>query len=503
MINLAALSQKPWLSRFAYIVLGLLLAFAHVPFSIYPLMLIVIPIVGQMFIHRTTPRGAFGMGWFIGFGYFALNLHWIVEPFLVEPEIFGWLAPFALFLMAAGAAIFWAVPFGLSKRFGRDRVSQIILLACLWTFSEYLRSFIFTGFPWSLLTYAWIDTPLSQMLAYVGPHGAGLITLLVLFIPVMMSQKWRGGLIALALIGIIAILGWLRVPNTVPDHTSDTVVRMVQPNAEQHMKWRADMIPVFFERSVAYTGANTLRRPDIVIWPETSLPFLLGMDNQALQDVADAAGNASVIAGIRRVDDHGGYNSLVYLDPRGGVTAVYDKHHLVPFGEYLPFDALFSKIGLSAIADNIGGFTAGTGPRVIDGHNVPDFMPLICYEAIFPYSTHTKTRPEWMVHITNDAWFGTFSGPYQHLAQTKARAIESGLPIARAANTGVSGMIDPYGRMSQSLELGQSGYVDVILPAPLGKTIYARTGEWLWFLIAAVLSLSCLIPANRGQSSAR
>ncbi|PIB23974.1 apolipoprotein N-acyltransferase [Amylibacter kogurei] len=503
MISLAELSQKLWGSRFASVGLGLVLALAHVPFSIFPLMFVAIPIVGQMFLYCPKPRQAFGMGWFVGFGYFALNLHWIVEPFLVEPEIFGWLAPFALFLMAAGAALFWAVPFGLAKRFGRDHVSQIILLACLWTVSEYLRSFIFTGFPWSLLAYVWIDTPLAQIFAFVGVHGAGLITLLILFIPVMMTRKMLAAAFATALIGIIAILGWLRMPDHAPNHASDTIVRMVQPNAEQHMKWRPDMIEVFFDRGVSYTSARTSRRPDVVIWPETSLPFLLGHDHQALQVVADAAGDASVIAGIRRVDDNGGYNSLVYLDPRGGVTAVYDKHHLVPFGEYLPFDALFSKIGLSAIADNIGGFSAGTGPRVINGNNVPDFLPLICYEAIFPYSTHTNTRPEWMVHITNDAWFGTFSGPYQHLAQTKARAIETGLPIARAANTGVSGMIDPYGRMVKSLELGQSGYVDVALPASIGKTVYAYVGEWLWLCFAGLLALCCLLPATRTQSSAR
>lgn len=254
-------------------------------------------------------------------------------------------------------------------------------------------------------------------------------------------------------------------------------------------------MPVFFQRQLGYSAARAGIAPDVVIWPETSLPFFLGEDPARLQMVADAAGNKTeVIAGALRRTSRSGFNSLVHLDEKGGVLSVFDKHHLVPFGEYLPFEDFLSGFGLSGLADLIGGFDEGKGPRVLTSLKLPPFAPLICYEAIFPsYARVQSIRPDWLVHITNDAWFGSFSGPYQHLAQAQMRAIEQGLPLARSANTGISAMIDPAGRIVAQIDLNEADFLDVALPAPLRQTVYAKLGDFPFFSVAVILFLLCVL----------
>ena len=481
-----------WGARIGLAVLGALLGLTQVPFSLIYLSFLCTPFLVWIAINRDTLWASFGVGWWAGLGYFAVTLHWIVEPFFVEPEIFGWIAPFGLALMAGGAALFWAIPFGLTKLISTGGRRDYLILVALWCISEYLRSFIFTGFPWGLLSYAWVGTGVDQWSAVFGPHGLMFVTILILIVPAIYAhQVWQAGIWSLCLIAALAATGLWRISWGGGMQPTSAVVRLVQPNAEQHLKWRADMVPIFFNRALQYTGAYAERRPDMVIWPETALPFFLGRDPEALQRVADAAGpKTELVAGIRRFDDNGGYNSLVHLGERGGVRSVYDKHHLVPFGEYLPFQRVFSAVGLRAIADNIGGFSAGEGTRVLKSDRVPDFLPMICYEAIFPYHARAQSRPDWLIHVTNDAWFGTFSGPYQHLVQAQMRSIEQGLPMARAANTGISAMIDPYGQIVAAIPLGRADYIDVALPKPLSKTIYAKTGEWPWLiLVFGILAL--------------
>jgi apolipoprotein N-acyltransferase len=249
------------------------------------------------------------------------------------------------------------------------------------------------------------------------------------------------------------------------------------------------MVDVFYGRMMGYTRAQTPERPDVVIWPETSIPYLYRDSLPILQEIATSSGpQTSVIAGIVRSVGDKPRNTMLFMDPAGGPNALYDKQHLVPFGEYMPFAALIERIGLSDLTGLAGRFVSGQGSRVIHGKNLPDFLALICYEAIFPqYARNIDNRPEWIVHITNDAWFGEFSGPYQHLAQAQMRAIEQGLPVVRSANTGVSALIDPHGRIANELKLGTAGYFDAYLPAPLRPTLYARSGEWIWQILAVLL----------------
>jgi apolipoprotein N-acyltransferase len=242
------------------------------------------------------------------------------------------------------------------------------------------------------------------------------------------------------------------------------------------------MVPVFYQRQIDLTAEAPAQGPlpDIVIWPETSVPWLLEYAGEAFAEIAQAANGAQVILGVQRRDDLGRwYNALVLLEPDGAVGAVYDKHHLVPFGEYMPFMEVFARWEIFGLAVNdTGGYAAGPGPALIDLGRAGKALPLICYEAIFPNDIAREPgRADWLVQITNDAWFGRYAGPYQHMALARLRAVEQGLPMMRAANTGVSAAFDPYGRILGQIPLGEAGAIDISLSAPLPPTAYARYGD--------------------------
>jgi apolipoprotein N-acyltransferase len=489
-----------WRKRLVLVCLGLLLALGQAPFGISLIYFVILPYLGWIMRHVPKVKIGFGVGWWVGFGYFALTLVWIVEPFLVEPQITGWMAPFALGFMAAGLALFWAGAFALAVKIMPAGAGRVVVLAITWTLFEYLRANVFTGFPWGHLSYGLINLPVVQLAAFVGIHGTGMIILLIAFLPAMFAPRfWDGAIWATVAFFVLAGLcqWWMHGP--VAMNPTNTLVRVVQPNAAQHLKWRRDMVDVFYGRLMGYTKAQTSERPDVVIWPETAIPYLYRDSLPILQEIATASGpETSVIAGIVRSVGDKPRNTMLYMDPAGGPSALYDKQHLVPFGEYMPFAALIDRIGLSGLTGLAGRFVQGQGSRVITGQNLPNFLALICYEAIFPqYARNIENRPEWIVHITNDAWFGQFSGPYQHLVQAQMRALEQGLPLVRSANTGISAMIDPYGRIVQELDLGTAGYFDARLPAAIQPTIYARFGEWIWFIFAILLLFGTVIYAVR------
>lgn len=482
-------SKRMW---FVAVFLGFLLAIGQAPIS-FPIGVITsIPILGYCAFRTNTWKQAAAIGWCAGFGYFGLSLIWLVEPFLVEPERHAILAPFALFGMAGGMALFWAAAFGLSKQYSAGLGRYIIGLAVVWTLAEYLRSVIFTGFPWGLLGYTWIETPIAQWASVIGPFGLVFITifsgLLMLSFP---SKRITGATVTTAFIAILWGGGAWQLPNADNAQETNTRVRLIQPNAPQHQKWDSDWVGVFFRRSLELTSAPAKNPIDLVVWPETSVPFALQDNVEDLQILSDAAGpNAHIIAGIRRFEDNKLYNSMIHLDQRGGLVSVYDKSHLVPFGEYIPLSVYLSGLGLRGLAANLQGFSPGNGPEVISTIGLPAYLPLICYEAIFPYAVRTQDkRPEFLLHITNDAWFGDTIGPYQHLVQVQFRAIEQGLPAARSANTGISAVIDPYGRIVDRLHLNEKGFLDVDLPKPLQPTLYADTGDGPILLFLLILGI--------------
>jgi len=275
---------------------------------------------------------------------------------------------------------------------------------------------------------------------------------------------------------------------------TEHIVRLVQPNAPQRDKWNPEKFGVFINRLLQSTQAGDV--PDLVLWPETALPYLAHNAPEILQAAGEAGRGAPVALGILRADGPTLYNSMVVLDSVGQITATYDKHHLVPFGEYMPFRPVLSALGLHVFADMFGdGFGDGGGAQTLDFGPLGKALPLICYEAVFAHDVGgAAERPDFLIQLTNDAWFGTFAGPKQHLAQAKMRSIEQGLPMARAANTGISAMIDPYGRVLKSLALNEAGYVDASLPMPLPPTIYSKLGDLPIALLLIFVTFMVLLP---------
>jgi apolipoprotein N-acyltransferase len=428
--------------------------------------------------------------WLGGAGYFCAALSWIISPFLVEADTYAWMAPFALLLMGFGLALFWGLAAYIGLRAARPALGLAVALGA----AELARGYVLTGFPWALLGHIWIDTPVAQWAAVVGPSGLALLSTL-LAAAIAAGAIWGRVAGGAGLAALWAFGAW-GLMQPMPADTAVTV-RLVQPNAAQSLKWDEAQARVFYDRLIAATSAQPT--PDVVIWPETALPYMQEYNPDLPRLMAQAAGGATLIYGRQRIDGNRGYNSLSVLSPDGVELALYDKHHLVPFGEYIPFgDLAYDWFGLTAFAAQVGnGYTAGTGPTVIDLGPFGKMLPLICYEAVFPQDLRAGTRPDWLLHATNDAWFGTISGPFQHAAQARLRAIEQGLPMLRVANTGVTAVYDARGRLRADLPFGTQGHLDVALPAPISATIYAQAGELPVLVLLALCALLALARPKR------
>ncbi len=421
-------------------------------------------------------------GFSVGFGFALVAMHWIVEPFLVDADRYGMLAPFALAAMAAGFGTFWGVGFAVAQWLAAGTGWRAgLALAVCWTLAELARSYIFTGLPWALIAYTWIDTPVYHLAAEFGPHGITFMTLglSAILAAAVVRSAWSGALLAASIGAIAWFAGTLSALPPDTEGADAPILRIVQPNAPQHLKWDPDWRDVFFERLLALSAEPG--DPDVVIWPEVAVTFALNSELAPYDRISAAAGGKPVILGGQRIADGRARNSALVLDETGTPQALYDKYHLVPFGEYMPGGALVASLGIKGLADRSEfGFVAGPGPVIIEtlGPGLR-FLPMICYEAIFPHELRRvgPTRPDFLLHMTNDAWFGKFAGPAQHLAQARARAIEFGLPVVRAANTGISGVIDTQGRVIGRIDLGTAGKADVSLPAAHGSTTYWRNGD--------------------------
>jgi apolipoprotein N-acyltransferase len=478
--------------------LGALAVLGLAPWGFWPIALAVFLCVPALLLSATSVRQAALIGWALGAGWFGHGLIWIVEPFLVDVARYGWMAPFALGLMAAGGGVFWAIAFGAAYRLGRTDMARVIALILTWSLVEFGRAYLLTGFPWAALAQIWPGSDAALLLAWIGPQGLALVTLLVALLPGLAAIRsgplmWRlASLVpALVLLGLSVGLAQVR-PDIAP--LTGTIVRLIQPNAPQHQKWDPEFTRMFFDRQIDFTrarGDNNAPRPDLIVWPETAVPVLLENAAPTLEIIAEAAAGTPVVLGIQRTERARHLNSMIYLDATGKVAGRYDKHHLVPFGEYVPFGDLAARFGIRGFAAQAGnGFSAGPGPELLDLGGLGMALPLICYEAVFPQDVAgTVERADFLLQVTNDAWFGNFSGPYQHLAQARMRAIEQGLAMIRAANTGVSAMIDPWGRITAQLALGQAGYVDADLPKPRAPTLYRRTGDGPVFLLLLIAAL--------------
>lgn len=427
--------------------------------------------------------------WLLGTAHFATALHWIAEPFLVDAVATGALAPVAVVAAATGLSLFWALGAGLGARAGGAPGAAVGL-----ALGELARSWLFTGFPWALPGHVLIDTPALPAAAVIGQHGltlavlggAGLIAALRP-VPVV-----AGAMLWAVPFGVAAPM--TAAPPPAPDAP---VVRLVQPNAPQHLKWDPDWIGTFFRRGLELTAqAGDV---DAVVWPETALPALLG-DSADLRERVMRAAAAPVVIGAQRYGPQGQpRNALALLTgAEGGIAHVYDKHRLVPFGEFMPLPRVADALGFGPLAARLAGrYAPGPGPETFAVSGLGRVLPLICYEAIFPQDLRrARPRADVVVHLTNDAWFGTGAGPRQHLALARLRAAESGLPVLRAANTGISAAIDARGGLRDTLPLNESGILDAPVPPALPETLHARTGDLPVLLVLLATGLGLI--ARRG-----
>jgi apolipoprotein N-acyltransferase len=426
-------------------------------------------------------REAFWVGLLAGAGHFGLALSWIVEPFLIDIARHGWMAPFAVVLLSFGLGLFWAGAAVLARL---TRVPALGFVAGFVAL-EWLRGVIFTGFPWAMVGHVWIGMPPDQLASVLGASGLTLITLFAAALPVW--GRWRGAAAALVLLAAVTGFGHFRLAQPLPEPGSLTV-RLVQPNAEQSLKWERALADRFLNRLLTLTAEDA--PADLTIWPETAVPYMLEYAPEVAAMVVTASGGKPVAVGIQREEGGRFFNSLRLLEGDGTESARYDKAHLVPFGEYMPFgDLAYDWFGLQAFAAQAGNYySAGARSQVLDLGKLGKVLPLICYEAIFPRDVNAAPeRADWMLQITNDAWFGVWTGPYQHFAQARLRAVEQGLPLIRVANTGVTAVIDARGRVVDQLPFGTIGKLDSHIPGALPATPYSRWGDLPVFLLLAGL----------------
>jgi len=482
---------------------GIAAALGHAPFGLWPVALAGFGVLAFVVAEAGSRARAAIVAWVGGTVYFAVTLSWIVEPFLVDVARHGWMAPFALILMAGGLALFWALA-------GWVGAGRALLWAVALAGAEMLRGHVFTGFPWALPAYIWADTPVRMIASVVGPYGLSLVTLAVAALPVLLRRRdENAGGLARQGVGIlllfIAVGGLFGLGSIELGGGSEGeplgVVRLVQPNAAQDEKWDPEKAQIFVDRQIAYTAAPK-DGVDLVVWPETALPYRLDRAAPVLAQIASAGAGVPVVTGINRKEAGRNHNALIVVGPNGQAGEVYDKVHLVPFGEYIPFGQMAQVLGLRSFAARDGyGFSPGAEVRLIETP-LGRALPLICYEAIFPGHGRGLDRPDYLLQITNDAWFGTFSGPFQHLDQARFRAVEQGLPLIRAANTGVSAVINARGEVVQALALGEAGFLDVAVPGKRGSTVYSRIGD-IPIAVFLLVMLSVLSVAAQGNTIAK
>ena len=456
-------------------------------------------------------RAAFGRGWAAGFAYFLVSTWWVGEAFMVDAATHAWQAPFAVTLLPAGLALFWgaaAVAYRLVAPVG---VRRVLVFAALFGLVEWLRGHVLTGFPWDLPGEAWAaGSALSQGAALVGAYGMSVLTLAVAAAPGVLggldarSRKATTVGIAAAALAALWTYGMVRLAGARAAPTG-LVVRVVQPDIPQAVKWSPEAFRSIVERYVSLTGAPGARRPDVVVWPEAAIPataedlFAPGAWTEAAIAGALAPGQ-TLLAGVVRTQDGRDYNSLLALRRTGpgfAVLGVYDKHQLVPFGEYLPMEGLLTRLGLKKLTAVEGGFSTGPVPAPLSLPGLPRVQPLICYESLFPsFTASTGGRPAWIVNVSNDAWFGRTSGPLQHLNLASYRAIEEGLPLVRATPTGVSAFVDAWGRPLATLASGRGGMVDGVLTAPASPTVYSHLRDAPYWLMT-MIGLACAWPGRQ------
>jgi apolipoprotein N-acyltransferase len=494
------MTLRGWRAMAAAFLAGALAALAMPP--LYWLPLAVLGIVAFVWLWQTAPgpKSALLRGWAWGTGHFAVGSYWIVEAFFVPPADYAWLGVPIVAGLAVYLGLYLGLAAGLTRRLVErwpalgGRYRRLVLLAIAWTATEWLRGQLLTGYSWNPLGHVWaFAAPLLQSAALFGVYGLSTLTFLVLAAP---TAGWRASIAALVALGVAGFAGQ-SIMEAGPD--DGPWVRIVQPNVAQAEKWRPENRARQLAELVEMSRRPGFDRLAAVVWPETALPFVIEPGSPALAIMARAVPPGGyLLAGAaysKTRPEDGVWNSLLAIDGAGAIVASYDKVHLVPLGEYIPLHKQLAPV--SGLIGR-GSFEEGESRVTISLAALAPFSPVICYEVIFPGAvTGPGARPRWLLNVTNDAWFGTSTGPYQHLAGARLRAVEEGLPMIRAANTGVSAVIDAYGRILASLDMQQQGIIDHRLPPARAATPYSRWGDWTLLALVGFLAAVLLTGARR------
>jgi apolipoprotein N-acyltransferase len=521
---------RRWLMSFGAGALG---ALAMPPFGVFPALVLGLTVAvwlldGAVGEGASSRRGAVisaaVAGWWWGFGYFVAGLWWLGAAFLVEADQFAWAMPFGVLGLPAVLALFMALGFAIARLLWAPGFVRILSLAVGLSVSEALRGVVFTGFPWNSLGLAlgqnlW----LMQAASLVGAHGLTLLAVLIGAAPAALGTgktaagRWGPVAAAAAALAALAAYGALRVPSA-PLATADGVrLRVMQPNLQQDAKFNPENAGAIMQRYLALSdrpGPDGLGVAGVthLVWPESAFPFLLHRTPQALAQIAALLPpGTTLVTGAARMeepfeDEEAGryFNSIQVVGDDGTITASYDKVHLVPFGEYVPsfLGALIRAAGLREFIHIPGGFEAGDRRRPLTVAGLPPVAATICYEAIFTGAVLPEgSRPELILNVTNDGWFGNTPGPHQHFAQARLRAVEEGLPLVRAANTGISAVVDPYGRVTGSLPVGAEGVLDASLPVALSAPMYTKLGSGApLVLVLLCLGVVLIVGRRRGPT---
>ncbi len=472
------------------VLLGALGALAMPPVHALPVLLVSLPALVWLMDGARTRRAAFGAGWWWGLGHFSAGFYWISHALLIEPEKFGWMIPFAVFGLGGVIAVFVGLATLGTWMTRTQGWGRILVLAALWTLFEWLRSWVLTGFPWNLLGSVWVAVPpVMQFAALLGTYGLSLLTVLALAMPAVLAdppgprRHWRPVVASALLLVAVAAWGVARLAGAGTDMVEGVTLRLVQAHVDQANKWAPEQRARHLQQHLELSRGPGWDKVTHVIWPETATPYLLDWDENARAALSSVAPpDGLVITGVPRttgpgVEPYQVWNSLQAVNGGAQLVGSFDKFHLVPFGEYVPLRGL---LPLAKITHGSTDFSAGPGPQTVTLPGLPPVSPLICYEVIFPAAvvSDQSGRAKWLLNLTNDGWFGISAGPHQHFASSRLRAVEEGLPLVRAANTGISAVVDPYGRIVARLGLGQRGVVDAPLPKELAETTtYGRTGN--------------------------
>jgi apolipoprotein N-acyltransferase len=509
---------------------GAVSVLAMPPYHIWPVLLVTFPILVWLLdgcfsppdrgwrLSRGEIKAAAQTGWAFGFGYFLAGLYWIGFAFLVEASIFAWLLPVAVTVMPAGLALFYAAAAVIAGPLWRPGPARIFGLAFALGLTELLRGRVLTGFPWNVPGYALTGSEaMMQSASVFSVNGLTIIAVMMFSSPATIwaiqgvrSSSWRTRLAPPISMAVLLASGMLWGQWRLQQHQIEFVdgvhLRLVQPSIPQKEKWKLENRAAIFQKHLLVSrkglGGGKINGVTHLIWPESALPFLLKETPEALNAISDMMPAGSVfITGAARANrekvSQGSskdklqiFNSLFVMDHEARLLSFYDKVHLVPFGEYLPFQELLESIGLEQLARLRGGFAAGNGSRLTVAPNIPEFVSLICYEIIFPGAIRARdSAAKWMLNVTNDAWFGDSVGPLQHFHHARIRAVEEGLPLVRVANNGITAIVGPHGRISSLLPRNGALALDGGLPRASLSTVFANWGA----IVVVLLMFLCLL----------